>query len=462
MGSVLIEVVDADQRNVHIRDIAVLWEEETGSIPGASSVTFAGMEHGPPGAPIEIWIQGRDMGQMLAASEDLMEKLKSFDGVRQVHSDYRPGKNELRLKLKPEARALGLTVEDLGRQARAGYYGDEVLRLQRGRDDIRVKVRYTSEERSRASDLDTIRIRTPQGHEIPLLSVADISYGPGYSNISRTDGWRRIQVSADIDPKRANATEVIAKLRGSSNSGKALGDSADTSLSMSFFAQLEDTHRGVNISVQGEQNNTRESLGSLLVGFPLALLGIYVIIATIFRSYAQPFVIMATVPFGIIGAIWGHLFMGIEVTMMSVFGIVALSGVVVNDAIVLIECLNNLVSEGVPYYEAIRRAGARRFRAIFLTTISTCGGLAPIILETDFQAQFLIPMALSLAAGVAFATLLTLLLIPCLLGILNDMRRAAHAARYGQWPAPEAVEPACGRKSHARGHQPALEPQVVK
>jgi multidrug efflux pump subunit AcrB len=239
---------------------------------------------------------------------------------------------------------------------------------------------------------------------------------------------RRVAVSAAIDNKRANANEIF------------------TTLSADFFPKLSEKYPGLYVTLQGEKKKMRESFGSLQIGFPLAILGIFIIIATTFRSYAQPFVIMFTVPFGIIGGILGHLLLGYDLSIMSVFGMVALSGVVVNDAIVLIERINENLAEGMPFFDAILAGGARRFRAIFLTTISTVGGLMPLILETDLQARFMIPMALSLAAGVTFATVLTLALIPSLLVIVNDFRRMIHRSRYGVWPEREAVEPARMRK----------------
>jgi multidrug efflux pump subunit AcrB len=199
------------------------------------------------------------------------------------------------------------------------------------------------------------------------------------------------------------------------------------------------------VALQGEKEKMRESLGSLYVGFPLAVFGIFVIIAAMFRSYIQPFIVLFTVPFGIIGAVAGHLIMGYDLSLMSVFGMVALTGVVINDAIVLIERVNGNLAGGMPFFEAILNGGSRRFRPILLTSLSTIGGLAPLILETDLQARFLIPMALSLAAGVAFATVLTLVLIPSLLTILNDLRRVAGRFRHGVWPSREAVEPAALR-----------------
>jgi len=322
---------------------------------------------------------------------------------------------------------LGLTVSDLAHQVFAGYFGEEALRLQRGRDDIRVRVRYPIEERSRLSELNAVRIRTPRGFEVPLRSVADVSYGPGYAGITRTNGLRRIQVDAEVDYARANPTEITNDLQ------------------TNCFPGLRAKHPGVMMSLQGAKRDTAESMNSLFIGFPLALIGIFVIIATTFRSYAQPVIIMFTIPFGIIGALIGHLVMGLDVTLISLFGIVALSGVVVNDAIVLIECINSLIANGMPVFDALKRGGARRFRAIFLTTITTIGGLYPMIAEKDFQAQFLIPMALSLAYGVGLATLLTLFLEPCFLGILNDIRRLLFAVRRGRWPTPEEVEPAAKR-----------------
>ena len=436
-GSVRIELVDDTDRDISSTDLELAWEEAIGEIPGAVSLTFSQAQGGPRGRPIEIWLQGESMDTLLAAADDLKAKLATFDGVYQIESDFRPGKNELRLKLKNEARNLGLTVADLAGQVRAGYFGEEAVRLQRGRDDIRVRVRYPEGERSRLAQLDQVRIRTPQGSEVPLWSVADAEYGPGFSTIIRTDGQRRVVVSADVNVTKANAQDILDDL-----SSGTLTAAADGEAALPFFQQLRAKyHNRLSIALQGEERSRRESLGSLRYGFPLALFGIFVIVATVFRSYVQPLVIMLTVPFGIIGAVLGHILLSTPLSLMSMFGIVALTGVVVNDAIVLIERFNNYMGAGVPFYDALPRAGARRFRAIILTTASTVGGLAPIILETDRQAQWLIPMALSIASGVAFATMLTLVLIPCTLAILNDVRRALYRLKSGAWPTPEAVEP---------------------
>jgi multidrug efflux pump subunit AcrB len=421
----------------------IQWEKEIGSIPGVKSLTFAGQQVGPPGAPIEVWLQGRDMKGILSAADDLMDRLRRFEGVFQVRSDFSPGKNEMRLELKPQARTLGLTVDDLARQIHAGYYGDEAVRLQRGKDDIRIKVRYTADERSRISDLERVRIRTRNGYEVPLMSVANISFTPGYSTITRTDSMRRVAVSADVDSNKANANEIFSEL------------------SLNFFPQLKRRYPEVHVAFQGEQKKMRESLGSLFIGYPLAILGMFIIVATMFRSYAQPFVILFTVPFGIIGAVLGHLLLGYDLSIMSVFGMVALTGVVVNDAIVLIECVNNNIAEGMPFFDAILSGSARRFRAIFLTSITTLGGLAPLIMETDLQAKGLIPMAISIAAGIAFATVLTLLLVPSLLALLSDLRLLVHRLRYGVWPKRIDVEPARNRHVDPLVDKPVMETRHI-
>ncbi len=428
LGSVQFILLESEKRGIHSNDLLVEWEKEIGSIAGARALTFEGLSAGPGGAEIEVWLQGNNMKDILAAADSVQEKLRTFDGVIQIRSDFAAGKNELRLSLKPEARGLGLTVDDLARQVNAGFYGQEAFRIQRGRDDIRVKVRYTKEERASLADFEHMRIRTPSGQEVPLFSVADVESGPGYSTIIRTDGLRRVAVTADVDPKRANSQEVFAEL------------------SKGFFKELEHRYPGLHISMQGAKKNMRESFSSLKVTFPLAVLGIFVIVATIFKSYVQPLVILFTIPFGIIGAIIGHLLLGYTLSMMSMFGMVALTGVVVNDAIVLIERINENLAEGMGFFEAIKKGGARRFRAILLTSLSTVGGLAPLILETDMQARFLIPMALSLAAGVTFATVLTLVLIPSLLVIVNDLRRQIVRLRTGIRPSRESVEPAVSRR----------------
>ncbi len=441
LGSVQAIMLPSELRGIHADKLMAAWEKAVGVIPGIKSLTFSGLSAGPPGDPIEVWLQGRDMEEISAAADELMARLRRFDGVYQVRSDLSVGKNEMQLTLKPEARSLGLTVQDLARQVNSGFYGDEAVRLQRGRDDVRIKVRYPENERRAVSDVMNMRIRTRQGVEVPLRSVAQVTFAKGFTTITRTDGMRRVAVSAGVDAGRANANEVFAELKAH------------------FFPQLQTRYPGLHVALQGEQKKMRESLGSLAVGFPLAVLGIFIIMATIFRSYAQPFLILFTIPFGIIGAVIGHLVFGYDLSMMSLFGMVALTGVVVNDAIVLIERVNTNIAEKMPFYDAILMGGSRRFRAIVLTTVSTVGGLAPLIMETDLQARFLIPMALSVAAGVLFATILTLVLLPSLLVILNDFRCLLYRFSHGAWPERAAVEPAFDRHDDPMAAPAAIDSQ---
>ncbi len=427
-GMVQVILLESENRGIHSKDIIALWEAETGPIPGAESVKYDAMAPGHGGAPLAFWIQGETMESIRHATDRLMEKLGEFDGIYQVKSDFSPGKKELRLALKPEARALGLTVSDLASQANSAFYGNEALRLQRGDDDIRVKIRYTKKERSTLASLENMRIRTPNGREVPLRSVATFSFEPGFSTITRTNGMRRVEVTASVNTKRVNANEVFE------------------TLAASFFKDLEARFPDLKIVAQGDKKRSRESFSSLKKGFPLALVAIFAIVATMFRSYVQPFIIMVTIPFGIIGGVLGHLVMGYNLSIMSVFGMVALTGVVVNDAIVLIERINVNISQGYAFFDAIIDGGVRRFRAIFLTTLSTVGGLGPMLLETDLQARFLIPMAISLAAGVSFATILTLVLVPSLLVIVSDFRLLFYKLVHGVWPQRLKVEPARKRK----------------
>jgi len=428
MMEVYVEMLPSEVRNAHCRDLSRLWEQHVGPIPDVVAARFDAAEQGPGGRPLELRLLSNDSDSLLAAADALVEKLRSVDGTFDVQSDYRPGKREFQIDLKPEARPLGLTVADVATQLRNGFYGAEVLRVQRGRDEVKVKVRYPLVGgRDTIGALEDVRVRTPLGDEVPLLSIADLSVTEGYTTIRRQRRMRAVTVSSDVDRRLANAQEI-----------------ADD-LAATFLPELKRRFPTVDYSTEGQSRQTQESLDSLKIGFPLALIGIYLILATIFHSYVQPVVIMVTIPFGLIGAAYGHLLFGISLTMMSLFGMVALAGIVVNDAIVLIEAVNTRIAEGATVMDALREGGKRRFRAIFLTTLTTFAGLTPIILEKSMQAQFLIPMAIAIAFGVAFATLLTLIVIPCLLAMVNDARRLVYLALTMCWPTREHVEPATRR-----------------
>ena len=432
IGKIRVELVHSNIRGIHSQDLLARWEKRVGNITGTLSQSFSvGGSVGPGGAAIDIWVQGDDTDVLRAVAEDLKIKLRTYEGVYQIQDSFRPGKRELKLDIKPEARTLGLTLDDVARQVYAGFFGEEAARLQRGRDDIRVKVRYTDAERSTLAELEKVRIRTPEGHEVPFFSVAAIEFGAGPAVIQRANGIRRISVTAEIDETVANTVEIVADM------------------SASLFPELYQKYSGMTMSFEGSQQQRSESTGSLFALFPVAMAGIFIIIATIFRSYVQPLIVMVTVPMGIIGAIYGHLLMGLPIVMFSIFGMMALTGVVVNDAIILIEAVNRQIARGVPIFEAIALGGIRRFRAIVLTTVSTVGALFPLIIETDLSSQPLKPMALSIASGVAFATVLTLIFIPCLLAVLSDLRLLTHYILHRRWPTREELEPARLRNSES-------------
>jgi multidrug efflux pump subunit AcrB len=420
---VTVDLLPSQDRNISAQALVEAWQKKTGEIPGAVSTKFKTFAGGPGGLPIEIDLQGDDHDELLAAADKTLEHLKTYKGVYDQQLDWRPGKREFIVKIKPEAYHHGFTLDDLAKHVHGGFYGREALRIQRGRDDIRVKIRYPEKfGRDSIEYFKRLRIKTKNGKHIPFTAVADLTMQEGPSIINRNHRKRVVKVSADVNQDIGNAEDIMRKVKSR------------------FLPQLKQRYN-ISYSLEGQQKEMKDSMKSLIISFPLALFGIYLIIATIFRSYIQPAVIMTTIPFGLVGGIAGHWIFGKPISIMSMFGMVALAGIVVNDAIVLIEGVNSRLENGMPLYEALREGGKRRFRAIMLTTFTTFAGLMPLILERSFQAQFLIPMALSIAFGVLFATFVTLLLLPCLLAILNDLRRYSFAFWFGHMPSTEEVEP---------------------
>ncbi|GAB4322486.1 MAG: efflux RND transporter permease subunit [Candidatus Sumerlaeia bacterium] len=415
-GQVIVELVPTDQRTVGHQEILNRWRELAGEFPGVETLQFTNPVMGPGGNPIEIQLQGDDYETLRRASLDLQSRIAAYPGTFDIHDDFRPGKPELKFKLKDSARMLGLTHADLARQLRQGFYGEEAVRIQRGRDDVKVMVRYSESERHTRGSIETIRVRTPRGDEVPLSTVADIEPGRGYSTINRTDRRRTITVISDVDEERANAREITEDLKSS------------------FFPELHRRYPGLTITFGGQEKESSEAVGSLMRGFVLALLAIYGLLATQFRSYIQPIIVMVAIPFGIIGAVAGHLLFGEPLTLMSLFGIVALSGIVVNDSLVLISFINERRAAGAGIKQAAWESGIARFRAVILTSLTTFAGLFPILMETSFQAQFLKAMVISITFGILFATALTLLLVPGLYIILHDI---LHLVQPGLGQVPE-------------------------
>ncbi|NOY12301.1 MAG: efflux RND transporter permease subunit [Deltaproteobacteria bacterium] len=404
LSNISMYLTESELRNIPATEISATWRKKVGDIPGLDSLTFkSNLMH--MGANIDIQLAHEDFAVLEKSAERVRTALAEYRGVSDIEDTYAKGKREIKLKLKPAGRTLGITETDLGRQVRAAFYGAEALRLQRGRNEIKVMVRYPDADRRKLYNFENMRIHTPGGRQIPLLEAADVIDGYGFSEINRTDRKRVIDVSASVNAEQANAREILAELK------------------QNLLPQLASDYPGLSWNMEGEEKERQDSLQSMLKGFELALVAIFTLLAIPFRSYSQPLLIMAAIPFGIVGAVLGHIIMGFNLSILSMFGLVALSGVVVNDSLLLIDKANGNRRDGMPLHDAIVAAGIRRFRPIVLTSLTTFFGLTPMIMENSVQAQFLIPMAISLGFGILFATGITLLLIPVLYLILEDFRR---------------------------------------
>ena len=336
----------------------------------------------------------------------LKDKLQTYAGVFDIKDSFSAGKDEIKLKLRPEAQNYGISMSSLARQVRQAFYGDEVQRIQRGRDEVKVFLRYPKDERVSLNNLEQMNVRVGNNIEVPLGQVAHGELSSGYSTITRTDRKRSINITADVDLTEANANEILARFE------------------KEHIKALLDDYPSVSYSFEGEQREQRDTLGSLFKNFALALFVVYILLAIPFRSYLQPLIIMSAIPFGFTGAVIGHLIMGMNLAVLSIIGIVALSGVVVNDSLVMVDFINRYRrEEGKTVMAAALTAGPRRFRPILLTSITTFVGLFPLLIEKSVQAKFLVPMAISLAFGVLFATLITLLLVPTSYLIIEDIKK---------------------------------------
>ena len=410
VAEINIELLGGEYRSVSSAVIAKMWREEVGEIAGVSSLSFtSSLMH--MGDAIDVELSHKNFDKLLQAAERLKQILREYDGVTDIEDSFEPGKIELKLKLKEQGRLLNLTLSDLAKQVRQGFYGEEVQRAQRGREDVKVMVRYPKDERKSVADVENMRIRLSNGTEIPFNVVAEVYQGRGYATISRADRMRIVSVKAGVDEKVANATEINKKL------------------SSLHLPKLKEEFGGLIYNFGGEQKEQRDIGASLGSSSLVALLAIFGLLAVLFRSYVQPLIIMSAIPFGLVGAIFGHVIMGYNLSILSVFGIVALTGIVVNDSLIMVDLINRERAEGIEIHQVIKDSATRRFRPILLTTLTTFFGLVPMLLERSLQAKFLIPMAISLAFGVVFATMITLLLVPSLYMILEDAGMALSRKR---------------------------------
>jgi multidrug efflux pump subunit AcrB len=393
-----------DEHDMPAEEVIALWRDQIGDIEGVDQITFEA-ERGPGGwrQDISIDLSHSDIEVLEAVSRTFLERVQLFEGAVNVNDNYDRGKAQFDFTLLPEGRNLGLTPADVGQQVRDAFFGALAMRQIRGTDEIEVRVKLPREDRKNIQSFADLVIRTPDGVEVPLLDVVEVASGEAFSSINRRDGRRVVNVSLDVEPKR-EVTRVLEAIRTET------------------LPQLRADFPGLTWTFEGSDAEMRDSTAALWGGFALAMAVVYALLAIAFGSYLQPLIVMTAIPFGIVGAVIGHIILGFDLSLISFMGVIALSGVVVNDALIMIDFANRKRAEKSAF-EAIHMAGLRRFRPIILTTLTTFGGLTPIILETSRQAAYLVPMAISLGFGIVFATTIILLLVPCLYLILEDLQR---------------------------------------
>ncbi|OFE11203.1 hypothetical protein PHACT_15295 [Pseudohongiella acticola] len=402
-GEVLVELTKSEERSVTALEIEQRWRARVATIPGARDLRFFSSTSAGGGSAINLRLMGANYSQLEMAANDLERKLGSYTGVFDVTNSYSRGGEEIRLQIKPNAEQLGLNASTLGTQVRQAFYGEEAQRLLRGRDELKVMVRYPEADRESIASLQGMRIRTSDGNEVPFSEVADASIGEGFSTINRIDRQRTVSVTADVDPEVAQSAAVIRDIM------------------QNYVPELTATYPDVTFGLGGASQEQAELIARIAICFVAALFLIYALLAIPLKSYMQPFIVMAVIPFGMIGALIGHIVFDTTLSMMSLFGLVALAGVIVNDSLILVDFVNRARRDGMSMLDAVVDAGTSRFRAILLTSLTTFLGLFPIMFETSMQAQMVIPMTLSLGFGIAFGTVLTLFLIPSLYLILEDL-----------------------------------------
>jgi multidrug efflux pump subunit AcrB len=412
LAQCFIELEPIERRERSSDDVTRELRQKTHDIPGVEKLRFSAIHGGPAGDPIHLEIQGDDVSQLIAVAGEIKDRLSRFDGVFDIVDDFDAGKPEAQIEIFNSAKAVGLTTESLATQVRAAFYGYEARKVQRGREDVKIMVRYPLEHRRRIYDIESMRVATASGTLVPFTEVARLTESTGFASIKRTNQRRTVTVTADVDESVTNADGVMNRL------------------SVDVFPELAERYPGVRLEYGGQRLEMAKSFGSLKQNFVIALVLIFVILAGLFRSYVQPLIVMTAIPFGLVGAVAGHYVMGYPLTIASMTGLVALTGVVVNDSLVMVTFINDRVRNGLGPLEAVIEGGRARLRPILLTSATTVLGMGPLLLEQSFQAKFLIPMAISISAGLLFATVLTLAAVPALYLIVLDFRRAGRKFVY--------------------------------
>jgi multidrug efflux pump subunit AcrB len=404
-AAIAAQLTPSEERSVSTAEIVSAWRRRVGSVAGAKALSFSG-RMGPPRGDLEILLESGKLDSLRAAADQLKARVATYPGVHDVQDSFDSGRPEIRLELTPEGEAAGIDKRRLAQNARDAFYGREAQRVQRGRDEVKVMVRYPLDDRRRLDTLREMRVRTTDGAAVPFSIVADARHGEALASIERADFRRVVTVSGEIDKAVTSNEAVLERLK------------------RDYFPTLRGDFPDVEIALRGAAEQRARSMRSLRNGFILSIVLIYILLSIPLKSYTRPLFIMSVIPFGIVGAMLGHLALGMSVSILSIFGILALSGVVVNDSLVLLHRIDALraANPGLTLADAIHEAAGQRFRAILLTSLTTFVGLVPLLAETQVQAQFLKPMAVSLGFGVLFATVITLVLLPMILLIARDLR----------------------------------------
>lgn len=403
-ASVVFELLDPESRSVTAKEFELAWRQEAGRPDGLQKLTFASNVI-QLGSPIQIDVSAPSTEELRQAIAEIEQSLGEMAGVFDIRNDQQPGKREIQFALKPSAQALGLTLESVSQQMRAAFFGAEAVRIQRGRDEVRVYVRLPSAERESLATLANTRIRTPSGAFVPLHEVAELRMGSSPSTIVRRDGRRISTIFAEVDSR------VIT------------GQQVNEQLIAATFPAIAERIPGFRYAMGGEQGEQRKTLPALAKNFVLAVFCMYALLALAFRSYVQPLIVLVSIPFGLVGAVIGHLTMGLSMGLTSLFGVIGLAGIIVNGSLVLIDFINEQRQRTPDIQEAIVQACMNRFRPILLTAITTFLGIFPLIIERSIQAQFLIPLAVSIGVGVLIGTALQMLLTPALVMALEDLQK---------------------------------------
>ena len=422
-GRVQLELLPGEERDASAASISKAWRTAIGPSPETRYIVVGPRRRGPFGKPIDIELLSRSNKDLELAAKQLSDALREFPGVYDIADDLAIGKRELIVKLTERGRAAGLRLQDVATQLRRGLFGGRVEVLQRGRDELEVWVRFPRDARQSLSQLSELRLTTPTGEDIPLRDAATWDSGRGLASIKRYKRRRRVKVSAAIEPSVANPQDVV------------------NTVQREIVPELTSSYDDMRYSFEGQSRTRRKMIEGFVAAVPWALLGMLAILIVVFGSILQGLLVMLMIPLGLAGAIAGHYIVGIPLTILSLWGIVALGGILVNDSIVFVEAINRRLREGASLLDAVYTAGISRFRPILLTTLTTAAGLLPLILEQSRQAQFLIPMATSVAFGLIFGTVFTLGVLPAGFACINDIRRFGRWLRTGRWPSAERLEP---------------------